>query len=429
MVYVAFNGYEIILALAFIIILGYIFGKLAELVKLPEVTGYIVAGILINLLFSKVLNFESELVSLVTSLEVVTMIALGFISFTLGTKLFFPKVKEYLKVVIIVLLIQTVLVVGLTFLFFYLVFPGKLWLALLISGISATTASAPVIEITRRFNTKGPLTNTLMPLIGLDNLLGTVVFLITMILVMVVKNTTVMSDFDIIGPFIGFLLSVGLGLVSSLVLIVMERKVLSKYRGDEKYESYLLATIGFVLITILGAQVLGSHLNIQISPFVAPLILGISFTNTLNKEEFKYQTDIINKFTPPLITAFFVIAGAELDITRFFEFGGYALLYVVAHTIGKSFGAFLGTRLVKNTEPTVKRYLPTSTLTQGGFEIFFAIGLMSIPFIKADPTMLEDAKLIKSIILMSVLMIELFAPILLTRSLHHANEVDLELVE
>lgn len=423
-----FNGFEIILTLAVMILLGYIFGKLAERVRLPEVTGYIVAGIVINLVVGKLLSMEDDLNSLIHSLEVVTMIALGFISFTLGTKLFFPKIKDRLKLVIIVLLIQTVLVVGLTVLLFYLVFPTKLWLALLIAGISATTASAPVIEITRKFETSGPLTNTLMPLIGLDNILGTIVFLLTVVGAMFVKDSTLISFDNFIKPFIGLGFSILLGLFASLLFIFMERKVLSKYLGDEKYESYLLSTVAVVLITIVGAQVLGAKLGFQISPFIAPLVLGIVFTNSLTKEEYQYETNVVNKFTPPLITAFFVIAGAELDITRIFEFGGYALLYVTAHTLGKYIGAYFGTRLVKGSEDSVKKYLPTSTLTQGGFEIFFALGLASLPFIMSDPSAVADMLLVKSIVLTAVLIIELFAPLLLTKSLHKAGEVNLELL-
>lgn len=410
-----FSGYEIILALAIMIIAGHTFGKLAEKIKLPEVTGFIFAGVILNLIFGRLLGFADEVHTLVGNLEVVSTIALGFLSFTLGTKLFLPKVKKHYKVVLTVLTIQLILVVAFSIILFYLFFP--LWIAVLIAGISAATASAPVMEIAKKFQAKGPLTSTLMPLIGLDNIMGTIVFILSTIVAFHLKSEQALTFSSFLEPLQGIGLSLLIGLILGAILVFLERKILCKYCGEEKYESYLVITVGIVLLTVLAAQVLGTHIGLYISPFVAPLILGCVFTNSLNKQEYQFESHIINGFTPPLITAFFVIAGAELDITRIFEFGGYALLYVIAHASGKYLGAWLGTRAVRSTDPRVKKYLPTATLTQGGFEIFFAASLVGMEFIEDD-----NAILIKSIVLTAVLIFELFAPMLLTKSIFEAGE-------
>ena len=103
-------------------------------------------------------------------------------------------------------------------------------------------------------------------------------------------------------------------------------------------------TVAIVLVATLAAPIITNNIssNIMISPFISALMLGAIYTNFINKETYAYETSVINNFTPPLITAFFVIAGAELDVTKLGDFGLYALLYVVAHAGGKFIGAYFG---------------------------------------------------------------------------------------
>ena len=153
------DGYILITSLAVMILLGHAFAKLAEKIKLPEVTGMIIAGIVINLI-ARALGETHFTHDLVSNLQVVVTIALGFVSYILGTKFFIPKVKKHYKTILPVLGLQFLFVVGFTTLFFY-VFKQDLKTALLIGAISAATAPAPIIEITHKHRAKGSLTNTL----------------------------------------------------------------------------------------------------------------------------------------------------------------------------------------------------------------------------------------------------------------------------
>ncbi|HHT98612.1 MAG TPA: hypothetical protein GXZ79_00825 [Acholeplasma sp.] len=181
-------------------------------------------------------------------------------------------------------------------------------------------------------------------------------------------------------------------------------------------------TVAIVLVATLAAPIITNTIssNIMISPFISALMLGAIYTNFINKETYAYETSIINNFTPPLITAFFVIAGAELDVTKLGDFGLYALLYVVAHAGGKFIGAYFGSRLDKNNPDTVKKFLPTACLTQGGFEIFLAASVGTLWFVTGSAD--AQATLIKNIVLTSVLIFEFFAPMLLVKSLKGAGE-------
>lgn len=398
------DGYILITSLAVMILLGHAFAKLAEKIKLPEVTGMIIAGIVINLI-ARALGETHFTHDLVSNLQVVVTIALCFVSYILGTKFFIPKVKKHYKTILPVLGLQFLFVVGFTTLFFY-VFKQDLKTALLIGAISAATAPAPIIEITHKHHAKGSLTNTLFSIVGLDNILGIGYFFFILFFV---KNMDPQTSISVIEPFISIFASIGIGLLAGLVLVFFDRKVLCKYCDDEKYESYLTTLVGTVLLMTVGAQVLGKHIiGIELSPFIATFILGAVNTNSITKEKFIYESNVINGFVPPLTTAFFVIAGLELDITKLpTTIGLFAIVYVVTHAGGKYLGAFIGTRVSKSTKPEVKKYLPTAVLTQGGFEIALA----------SVAQVLVPGSDILLIVLTSVLIFEFFAPLLLTKSL------------
>ncbi|MBE0701418.1 MAG: cation:proton antiporter [Acholeplasmataceae bacterium] len=409
----AVSGYTALLFLAGMILVGHGFGKLAERFKLPEVTGFIISGILMNLFFINILpnvGIDVHFHDVVVALEPVITIALGFVSFIIGTKFWLPSVKKRLKIIILIVLIQMTLVVGVTTLLM-VVFGKPIWFALLIGGISAATAPAPIIEITKKFHAKGPVTNTLFPIVGIDNVIGIALFLFLTVFASSIKgqSTLVMSDF--IYPLTKIGVSLLVGTIAGLLLIYLNKHFLSLFFDDEKYETYLVVSVGVIILTTLLAEF------INVSPFIAAFIAGAVFTNSLNKETYKYETSVINHFIPPLITAFFVIAGAELSFLDLFRYGGWAILYVIAHAGGKYLGAYIGSRLDKKTELTVKKYLPTSVLTQGGFEIFLA-GSVAL-YVMMTP---EESIAIKLIVLTSVLIIEFFAPLLLTRSLFCAKE-------
>jgi len=415
------TGYHTILALAIMIIVGHGFGKLAERIKLPEVTGYIISGILLNLLFTLVLPMKHEFHDIVHNLEVVSVIALGFLSFTLGTKLWLPKLRKHIKTILWTLTIQTLAIIGLSTILFYIA-GLELWVSLLIGGISVATASAPVLEITKKHQSKGPLTDTLISNLGLDNVIGISAFLIIVTIAASLKMKTALTLGSFLVPLASIFGSILLGGIAGAILVLLDKFVLCRYCDEEKYDSYLIMTVAIVLVATLAAPIITNNIssNIMISPFISALMLGAIYTNFINKETYAYETSIINNFTPPLITAFFVIAGAELDVTKLGDFGLYALLYVVAHAGGKFIGAYFGSRLDKNNPDTVKKFLPTACLTQGGFEIFLAASVGTLWFVTGSAD--AQATLIKNIVLTSVLIFEFFAPMLLVKSLKGAGE-------
>lgn len=407
------DGYVLLLAIGAMIIFGHIIGKLFDKFKLPEVTGFIIAGIIINLFFRFIIKQEQALHEAIDAFQMVITIALSFVSFIIGTKLWKPKVKELSKGIFPVLILQLIFVIGFTSLGFLIFKDIKF--ALLIGAISAATAPAPIIEITGKYSSRGPLTETLTAIVGFDNIIGLVYFFI--IAAIVPQLGTQSFSFGPIGlAILGSVIAILIGAILGILLALFDKNVFRKYRGHEKHDSYLIVSVGIIILASVGSHVLSIYMPeaLQISPFIATLILGVVFTNLTDRDTYEYETVVISEFIPPLITAFFVIAGMELDILQLFSpIGLFAILYVITHAGGKYLGAYLGTKINKDVKPVVRDHLPKAVLTQGGFEIALAM---------LAATMLGSNE-IKLIVLTAVLIFEFFAPLYLTKALHEANEV------
>lgn len=419
------NGFWLIFALGFMILFGHVMGKLFNKIKMPEVTGFIVSGILINVVMTFVFKKGDLVHALVgekeSPFQVVVVVALSFVSFMIGTQISKYKFKKFSKTFFPVVALQLLFVIGFTTLAFFII--KDIRFALLIGAISAATAPAAIIEITGKYKTKGPLTDVLSSIVALDNIFGIVYFFI----VLGFLEQTKTAGFDLLPSFeylIGAFAAILVGIVSGFILVLFDKVLFTKIKDhDERGHSYLVIMVGMILLTSLGAYLLSESKIFEkyhISPFITTLISGIVFTNFIDQASNEEQSHVMHQFLPPLLTGFFVIAGMELDITKLFsKIGLLAIVYVITHALGKFLGAYIGTRISKDTKPVLKKHLPYAVLTQGGFEIYLA-GIAAI-------TLGSDE--IKMVVLTSVLIFEFFAPLLLTKALFASNEVKADKIE
>ncbi|VEU80478.1 cation:proton antiporter [Haploplasma axanthum] len=409
------NGFELMFALGGMILIGHLIGKLFNKIKMPEVTGYIVSGILINLIIRFIFKKEAIVNELVDSFQVVIVIALSFVSFMIGTQISKYKVRKFSKTVIPVVILQLIFVVSFTTLFFWIL--NDLKFALLIGAISSATAPAAIVEITGKYKTKGALTDVLSSIVALDNLVG-IIYFFTILGFIEQGNTLNVSYLPSFEYLIGAFAAIIIGIVTGFILVLFDKYMFVKIKdNDEKQHSYLVIMVGMILLISLGSYMISNSPLTSIyhvSPFITTLVAGIVFTNFIDQASNEEQSYAMHQFLPPLLTAFFVVAGMELDVTKLFTITGlYALVYVITHATGKFLGAYLGTRIVPSTKKVLKNHLPYAVLTQGGFEIYLA-GIAA--------TVLKDNQILL-VVLTSVLMFELFAPLLLTRALFNAGEV------
>ena len=392
------GAYEILLYLSIMMALGLTLGKVASHFELPDIMGYILAGILLS-------GFGFVTHETVLQLEFVTNISLGFITFSFGTLLYWPNMKAHLKQILVVLAVEVLLIFGLTLALFS-IFGQPLWFSLIMAAISIPTATAPIIEITKKHKAKGPLTNLICGIAGWDNLVAVFIFMMILPISIALKNDSTLAFSNFV-PFLQkFGIAILLGILLGLLFGYLHRYVLVKFAKNDRHEPYLVSSL-VVIFFGTSASVL-----LDVPYYITLLIAGFIFTNMLDKSSYEYETNTLDKFMPPFLIAFFVIAGAELNITNLVTYGGLTVLMILANLTGKYVGGWLGALAAPKTSEAQDKYLKTSLFTHGGIEI----ALASITVIY-----LEDPR-IKAIVLTVVLVYEFFAPLLLTKSLHNANE-------
>ena len=394
----------IIVNLGVILLVGFVFGRLFEMIKIPSVTGYLVAGLILGPITGFLTLEELSHYSIVSDL------ALGFIAFQVGNELWFGKLKKSGMKIVIITVIQAVLTT--TIVILGTMFIVDLSIALVLGAIAAATAPAPIMLIIKKYRTKGDLTDTVVPVVGLDDAVGVVMFgvLLAVSLGLITANGVELSFLEMIKePVLEIGYSIGIGVVVGLVSGLAIRYIYSRSEREEKNLNVINIT---VLLTTGLAFLAGA------SPILTPMIAGTVVTNLINKDCYVLEEETIRFFIPPLMVVFFTIAGAQLQLAVVFDAGMVGLIYIVGRAIGKFFGAYFGASLVKSPS-SVKKYLGISLLPQSGV----AIGLSVAAYTEIAMVNLEYAVIIKNVILASVLFFALTGPILVKLSLQRAGEI------
>lgn len=417
--------YEALLVLAIVLLLGLYTGRWFEKIKLPHITGYIIMGVVIGGIL--VLFGMGEIVE---SLEIVSSVALGFIAFGIGTELEFDKLRKSGKEVVVITIIQAVLAAGITIaglLALNLIWPGlvPLPIALVLGAIATATAPAPIMLLTRKYKAKGPLTDTLLPLVGMDDAVGIILF---GILLSVANSLNTGADLSVVkmleGPMLELLFSAVIGTLVGFVTAQLIKRI--RNRDSQKEEVFLSVSVFAVFVTVAFAKM---HLSIgdfpiHLSPILTPMIMGVVLTNSLSRVRAHDVNLSVESFSAPILIAFFTLAGSELvvafahntDVPYGMLFGITAA-YLVLRSIGKIYGAHLGGK-VMNSHRSVKKYLGICLLPQAGVALGMAY--------QAKNDFGTPGTYVLIIILIATLIYELFGPIGVKLALHEANEIKLD---
>jgi hypothetical protein len=209
-------------------------------------------------------------------------------------------------------------------------------------------------------------------------------------------------------PMIELLISVGLGIGIGILAGLSIRTI--SHNQDRKEKN-----LNVVVVTVLLTT--GTALYFGASPILTPMIAGTVVTNMINKDCFVLEEETIRFFVPPIMIAFFTIAGAELQFGVIIAAGSIGLMYILGRTIGKLVGSYAGTSLV-HSSPKVRKLLGITLLPQSGV----AIGLSIAAFNQIALYNMEYALIIKNVILAAVLFFELFAPLLVKLAFDKAGE-------
>lgn len=388
---------NISLKIAIIILFGIAGGKVSKRLNLPNVTGYLLAGLLLGPSFLKVVDPSDAGI-----IEFINEFALGIIAFAIGGEFFLPDLKKLGKDVFVITVMEVVGVLAFVFVMMRFVMGQSFVFSIIIASMSAATAPAGTVMVIKQYRADGPLTRTILPVAALDDVLGIIAFGICMSLAKISIGATgdVSKVMMFAAPFLEIIYSIGLGFVVGYIFTFLSTKI--------KSHDHMLCLI---LVTILGTTGLANMFGI--SALLCNMVVGATACN-LNRN-IKRIFDIINEFAPPIHLLFFTFAGASLNLSVLKSIGFLGVVYALSRAIGKISGATIGAKMV-NAPPRVQKWLGLALLPQGGI----SIGLSMI----VARELPDHAGEIITVILFSVLVFEIMGPILAKISITKAGEVD-----
>ena len=351
-----------ILRLLIMVILALGIGKLVSKLKLPSILGWLITGMVFGPHAFAVMNQETLDAGWYQIVVHVLECAVGLM---IGTELVWNKIKRSGKSIVITTLTQslgTFFVVSLVFGVVFYLSDIPVYLAFIFGGIALATAPAPALSIVREFNTKGPVTGTLIPMAALDDIVGCIVFFTT--IAIVAGNLSS-----------GELPAYMIALVVILPLII--GAVTGFFAGMLlKREQNAFATMATLIGMILVTSAVGFVFNhfVMPSPVLNFMLMGMAFSaafsNMVTEERLE---QIMQGFNPILGIAMIIVIlnlGAPLDYHLILGAGMFTAIYIIARAAGKYFGAYFGASVTKPPE-SVKKYLGLTLLPHSGVSLVF----------------------------------------------------------
>ena len=410
---------EILLVLSISLLSGLLLSRLAKLLQLPAVTAYLVAGILVGpFVLGRFGILGLGFVSLdnVEEFSILKDIALGFIAFSIGNEFRLSQLKKIGKQATIIGILQavvTTLLVDAALIAFHFAQPDKLSLpaAIVLGAVAAATAPAATLMVVRQYKAKGPLTDILLPVVALDDAVGLVLFAISFGVAKALGPDSGVSVTSVLlEPVLEVVLSLLLGAIMGVLFTFCERFFHSRSKRMAMSVTFILLTVGLSQFEI-EREVFGVH--IAFSSLLVCMMLGTVFCNICDFSE--ELMDRVDRWTAPIFILFFVLSGAELDFNVFSDFAIVlvGIIYILARSAGKYFGAFSSAKLVKCDKNIVK-YLGITLLPQAGVALGMADKAKDLG---------ADGAIVASITLFAVLIYELIGPMLTKISLLKAGDI------
>ncbi len=392
----SFFSQSILLSLGAATLIGLIFNRIVKLLGLPNVTGYLVAGVIIGPCFFQIIPHE-----FLGELQLLVNVALGFIAFSIGGEFHLAKIRRIGKSVLVITIFQALVTTALVDIGLIL-FGIEPPVAICLGAIATATAPAATLMVINQYNAKGSVTNILMPVVALDDAIGLMVFSVSLsvskllvpgsadvsVLKMLLDPIVEIALSLVVGALIGVVLTIGLGFFHS--------------RSNR-----LTAIICAVCLGTSISQIFG------LSSLLLCMATGAVMSNFYHESE--KMIDLTDHWTPIVLMLFFIISGAELDLAVIPAVGLLGVLYLLFRSAGKYFGALLGATVVKE-EPNVKKYLGVALLPQAGV----AIGMSQIVVAEFDAYGAQ----IRAVVLCATLVYELVGPLLTKIVLTKAGEIE-----
>ncbi len=405
-----------LLSLSVAIFAGLLMTRLLGRLHLPDVTAYLIAGVLIGPSLLGRLGIPGigfETYALLRDLSLISDVALGFIAFTIGNEFRLSQLKETGRQAFVVGILQavfTTICVDAALILLHLLFPAVLSLpaAITLGAIASATAPAATLMVVRQYKAKGPLVDLLLPIVALDDAVGLVLFAVSFGIAKALGSGHADLYTIMLNPILEIIGSLLLGALAGWVLTWLEKLFHSN-------RNRVAMTIGFVFLTVAL-----SKLSIPIgpvtfgfSPLLVCMMLGSVFCNLCPlSEEIMERAD---KWSSPLMVLFFVLSGAELELGVIAQLGSVlvGIVYILSRTAGKYFGARESSRMV-HCGPDIVKYLGVTLFPQAGVALGMCVTASSLP---------GDGTLIRNIVLFAVLVYEMVGPVLTKWALTKSGDI------
>ena len=397
-----------LLSLSVAVLAGLLMTRVAKPLKLPSVTAYLVAGVLIGpyclgLLGIEGLGFPTQ--EAVDSLSLISEVALGFIAFSIGSEFRVSELKHTGKQAFVIGVLQALaatFLIDIALVAIALVTNGKLTIAqaITLGAIGTATAPAATLMVVRQYHAKGEVTSTLLPVVAMDDAVGLMLFSISLAISQALASNAALTVTSmLLQPLLEIVLSLAVGAGIGLLIALAMRFFHSKVNR-----------ISVAVAAVLLGSALASIWNL--SSLLLCMAIGAILVNL--RKDADELLEITDAWTPPLFMLFFVLSGAELDLAVVPTVGLLGVVYMVARSLGKYFGSFLGATIAKSS-PNIRKYLGLTLLPQAGVAIGMAqVALNALP---------EYGAQIQAVVLSATLIYELIGPVITKLALTAAGEI------
>ena len=406
---------SIILSLSIALLTGLLLSRLVKIIKLPAVTAYLIAGILVGPFCLGALNIPGIGITKeeIDNLGFISDLALGFIAFAMGNEFRISQLKKIGKQATVIGIFQavfTTIIVDAVLIGLHFIIPDKLPLsvAVILASVATATAPAATLMVVKQYKAKGQVTDVLLPVVALDDAVGLIIFAISFGIAKSLNVGTVDAFSVIIEPLLEVVLSLLLGFLMGVLFTICEKYFFSRSKRMAVSVTFVMMTVA---LSCMKFQI--GNIHIGFSSLLTCMMLGTVFCNMCEVSE--ELMDRADRWTAPILILFFVISGAELELSVFTDLAVViiGIVYIIFRSLGKYFGANLSSKMVK-ADPNIIKYLGITLLPQAGVALGMASKAMELG---------PDGNIVRNITLFAVLVYEIVGPFLTKIALTKAGDI------
>ena len=408
---------QMLICLSLALIAGLLMSRLAKAVHLPAVTSYLVAGLLLGPFFLGRLGlgrigFGFDSLAAVEGYGIITQVALGFIAFVIGNEFRLSALKRMGRQAVTVGIAQAVITTALVdaaLIALHFARPDVISMAsaITLGSIAAATAPAATLMVVKQYKASGPLTHLLLMVVAIDDAVGLVLFSASYGVANALEQGRIDPVSVVLEPLLEIILSLALGAAAGYVLNLLEVYFHSRSKRMSLSVAFVLLTVGLSMVSFEVGPI-----HCSFSLLLVCMMTGTVFCNICPTSE--ELMDRLDRWVSPINILFFVLSGAELDLTILANplVLLIGVVYIAARSAGKISGSWLSCRATR-CSPDTQKCLGITLLPQAGV----ALGMA------ATASQLSDGHMVRNVVLFSVLVYELVGPTLTKMSLTAAGEI------